>query len=237
MLAIDGIRLGDYNNIILPSINISKTLLVKIAIFFQLNAYFLFPFDHVYRGIQFDGVGCIKVHWVIASKGYATLHVPHAYGSACSMTMKANGMRINGGSDSPVNRLFASIALDQDEFRLYEDIFARFAPEVPVPDLVIYLSAPVSVLRARIAQRGIHYEQHIDDGYLTRLGGVYDDFFHGYRAAPVMFIDAVAVDLVGQPTHFEALLHAIRTGARQLDLPDPTGKDSDPRSGEARLAV
>lgn len=135
------------------------------------------------------------------------------------------------------DRLFASIALDQDEFRLYEDIFARFAPEVPVPDLVIYLSAPVSVLRARIAQRGIHYEQHIDDGYLTRLGGVYDDFFHGYRAAPVMFIDAVAVDLVGQPTHFEALLHAIRTGARQLDLPDPTGKDSDPRPGEARLAV
>ena len=135
------------------------------------------------------------------------------------------------------DRLFASIALDQDELRLYEDIFARFAPEVPVPDLVIYLSAPVPVLRARIARRGIHYEQRIDDAYLARLATVYDDFFHRYRAAPVMFIDAVAVDLVGQPTHFEALLRAIHSGTRQLDLPAPVGKDSDPRSGEARLAV
>jgi len=135
------------------------------------------------------------------------------------------------------DRLFASIALDGDEFRLYDDIFARFAPEVPIPDLVIYLSAPVSVLRARIAQRGIHYEQRIDDAYLDRLGAVYEDFFHRYKAAPVMFIDAVAVDLVGQPTHFEALLRAIGTGARQLELPEPVGKDSDPRVGEARLAV
>ena len=135
------------------------------------------------------------------------------------------------------DRLFASIALDGDEFRLYEDIFARFAPEVPTPDLVIYLNAPVSVLRTRIAQRGIHYEQRIDDGYLQRLCAVYDDFFHRYNAAPVMFIDAVAVDLVGQPAHFEALLTAVRNGARQLELPPPGGKNSDPGMDETRLAV
>ena len=135
------------------------------------------------------------------------------------------------------DRLFASIALNNDEFRLYEDIFARFAPEVPVPELVIYLNAPVAILRKRIAQRGIHYEQRIDDAYLDRLVAVYDDFFYEYKAAPVMFIDAVAVDLVGQPAHFAALLHAIHTGTRHLELPEPAGKDSDPRVGEARLAV
>ena len=135
------------------------------------------------------------------------------------------------------DRLFARIALSGDEFRLYEDIFSRFAPEVPIPDLVIYLQAPVSVLRARIARRGIDYEQRIDDAYLTRLSEVYDEFFHQYKAAPVMFIDAVEVDLVGKTTHFEALLRAIHSGARQLELPEHGGKDSDQQPGETRLAV
>jgi deoxyadenosine/deoxycytidine kinase len=53
------------------------------------------------------------------------------------------------------DRLFAQLTLDEEEFGLYEQVYARLAVDAPVPDLVIYLQAPVDVLRERIERRGI----------------------------------------------------------------------------------
>src|SRR5690242_5691933 len=44
------------------------------------------------------------------------------------------------------DRLFARVTLDEAEFELYEQVNAKLAIEVPKPDLVIYLQAPVNVL-------------------------------------------------------------------------------------------
>ena len=52
------------------------------------------------------------------------------------------------------DRLFARVTLDEDEFRLYEQVHEKLAIESPKPDLVVYLQAPVNVLLDRIA-RGI----------------------------------------------------------------------------------
>ena len=49
------------------------------------------------------------------------------------------------------DRLFARATLDEEEYRLYEQVHAKLASDVPVPDLVIYLQAPVDVLLARIS--------------------------------------------------------------------------------------
>lgn len=135
------------------------------------------------------------------------------------------------------DRLFARLALDPDEFALYEEIFLRFAPQVPTPDLVIFLQAPVPVLRQRIAQRGIAYEQGMDDNYLARLAEAYSAFFAHYRAAPVMHVDAVAVDLVACPAHFAALLDAIGAGSHVLSLPEAGHTVPTASPGEARLAI
>src|ERR1700685_4132130 len=75
------------------------------------------------------------------------------------------------------DRLFAKITLDDEEYRLYEQVYAKVAIDAPKPDLVIYLQAPVDVLLARIARRGIQYEQQIEREYLTRLNGAYSRFF------------------------------------------------------------
>ena len=53
------------------------------------------------------------------------------------------------------DRLFARLTLDDEEFALYEQVYARLAIDAPVPDLVVYLQAPVDVLLERIARRGI----------------------------------------------------------------------------------
>jgi deoxyadenosine/deoxycytidine kinase len=60
------------------------------------------------------------------------------------------------------DRLFARTTLDDEEYRLYEQVYAKLALDAPKPDLVIYLQAPVDVLLARIGRRGIAHEQFID---------------------------------------------------------------------------
>ncbi|MCK5668601.1 MAG: deoxynucleoside kinase, partial [Gammaproteobacteria bacterium] len=67
------------------------------------------------------------------------------------------------------DRLFAEVTLSKDEFDLYQQVYNRTALEAPIPDLVIYLQAPLQVLLDRISDRGIHYERHINEEYLTKI--------------------------------------------------------------------
>ena len=76
------------------------------------------------------------------------------------------------------DRLFAELTLDADELHLYEQVADKLSVEAPVPDLVIYLQAPVDVLRQRILRRGITSEKYIDEQYLNRLVDIYTRFFH-----------------------------------------------------------
>src|SRR5579871_6327337 len=56
------------------------------------------------------------------------------------------------------DRLFARVTLDDAEYALYEQVYAKLEVQAPEPDLVIYLQAPVDVLLERIAKRGVDYE-------------------------------------------------------------------------------
>ena len=108
------------------------------------------------------------------------------------------------------DRLFARTTLDDEEYRLYEQVYARLAIEAPKPDLVIYLQAPVEVLLGRIGRRAIPYEQFIDRRYLERLNDAYARFFHEYEASPLLIVNAAAIDPVGSEADFAELLAAIQ---------------------------
>lgn len=108
------------------------------------------------------------------------------------------------------DRLFARTTLDDEEYRLYEQVYAKLAIDAPKPDLVIYLQAPVDVLMGRIGRRGIMHEQFIDRGYLERLNDAYARFFHEYDATPLLIVNAAAIDPIGSDNDYEELLTAIR---------------------------
>ena len=108
------------------------------------------------------------------------------------------------------DRLFAKTTLDDEEYRLYEQVYAKLAIEAPKPDLVIYLQAPVDVLLARIARRGIQYEQFIDRDYLERLNDAYARFFHEYDATALLIVNAADIDPINSDQDFEELLAAIK---------------------------
>lgn len=107
------------------------------------------------------------------------------------------------------DRLFARVTLDDAEFALYEQVSAKLEIEAPRPDLVIYLQAPVDVLLDRIAKRGIAFEQHIERQYLERLNEAYARFFHEYEAAPLLIVNATAIDPITNQSDYEELIATV----------------------------
>ncbi len=107
------------------------------------------------------------------------------------------------------DRLFARLILDDDELRLYDRVYANLSPRMPVPDLVVYLQAPVQTIRERIRRRGVQYEQGMDESYLENLVEAYTRFFHGYTAAPLLIINATEINFVDSDEDFKVLLDYI----------------------------
>lgn len=107
------------------------------------------------------------------------------------------------------DRLFAEINLGRNELSLYDKVAESLAFRPPVPDLVVYLQAPVDTLLFRISRRGIDAERRIGRRYLERLAEGYARFFHDYDAAPLLIVNAAVIDPVHNDQHFELLLAQI----------------------------
>lgn len=102
--------------------------------------------------------------------------------------------------------LFARLNLDDDEFELYQKVYADLALQAPTPDLVIYLQAPVEVLQERVRRRGVEFERGMDAGYLQRLANSYSEFFHRYEAAPLLIVNTSNLNFAENDADFELLL-------------------------------
>jgi len=106
--------------------------------------------------------------------------------------------------------LFARANLDDDELRLYEQVYAQLKLDLPVPDLVIYLQAPSNILAERVRRRGIDYERRIERDYLDNLVEAYTQFFYNYREAPLLVVNAAEINFVDKDLDFQLLLEHIR---------------------------
>lgn len=102
--------------------------------------------------------------------------------------------------------LFARMNLDDDEFELYQKVYADLAPQAPTPDLVIYLQAPIDALQERVKRRGVDFERSMDAGYLQRLANSYSEFFHRYDAAPLLIVNTSNLNFAESEADFELLL-------------------------------
>lgn len=107
------------------------------------------------------------------------------------------------------DKLFANVTLDEDEFKLYENIYNHLSLNAPKPDLVIYLQAPTDVLLKRIQRRGIVREQAITADYLNQLNDAYARFFHFYDESPLLIVNATDVDFANNDADFQQLLEHV----------------------------
>ena len=69
----------------------------------------------------------------------------------------------------------------------------------PKPDLVVYLQAPVECCSSASPSAASATKQCIDAPYLERLNEAYARFFHEYDAAPLLIVNAAAIDPIAQP--------------------------------------
>lgn len=105
--------------------------------------------------------------------------------------------------------LFARLNLKDEELKLYEQIYAHLKPQVPVPDLVIYLQAASDTLIERVQRRGAAYERSIPDPYLIGLAEAYTRFFYQYASAPLLIVNSDRMNFVESQDDLALLMERI----------------------------
>jgi len=109
------------------------------------------------------------------------------------------------------DRLFAELTLNEDEWWMYTRMFERMTAQVPQPDLVIYLQAPLEKLIQRIERRGLRHEQRIDSHYLQQLISIYERYFHEYQDSALLIVNASEINIADDEKDVATLVEQIRT--------------------------
>jgi deoxyguanosine kinase len=107
------------------------------------------------------------------------------------------------------DRLFAQVTLSNEEYDLYDQLYSYMTVDIPKPDLLIYLQAPIEVLIKRIKKRGRNFEKYITSSYLEKLNSMYLKFFNTYDSSPLLIVNAEDIDFVNNEIDYKNLLDKI----------------------------
>ena len=107
------------------------------------------------------------------------------------------------------DRLFAQVTLSNEEYDLYDQLYSYMTVDIPKPDLLIYLQAPVNTLIKRIKKRGRNFEKYITSEYLENLNSTYLEFFNSYEGSPLLIVNAEDIDFVNNEIDYKNLLNKI----------------------------
>lgn len=108
--------------------------------------------------------------------------------------------------------IFSSSTLQEDEYKLYRQLFDIIYGSLPKPDLYVYLHKNVDKLMTNIKLRGREYEQNISKEYLKGIENGYFSFFKQQKDLRILVIDTNTLDFVNNPEHYELLVNTIFTG-------------------------
>ena len=119
------------------------------------------------------------------------------------------------------DRLFAEVTLTNEEMDLYNKVYDHITLDAPTPDLVIYLQAPIEILKERITKRGNINEQYLTLDYLERLNDEYSRFFLDYKSAPLLIINAADINLESNEEDYESLITMIMSNPKGTNFVNP----------------
>jgi deoxyadenosine/deoxycytidine kinase len=92
----------------------------------------------------------------------------------------------------------------------YRRLFDLVVNNLPAPDLLIYLRAPIPVLMERIQHRARNIETGITPEYLNLLDSYYEDWMRIFDICPVLTIYTGDLDFVNQPPHLDLVVKKIQ---------------------------
>lgn len=126
----------------------------------------------------------------------------------------------------PKDKIFAYLNLDDSELLIYDRLYAMLEPQVPKPDLVIFLQAETGRLMERIRRRRRDYESEISEAYVNEVNKAYNYFFFHYTQTPLLVIDTSEIDFVHHEGHLDELVAEIRKMDRGVQYYRPLGSAS-----------
>ena len=118
--------------------------------------------------------------------------------------------------------LFAKVTLEEEEYKLYRQLFYTINQQLVQPDILIYLHAPVERLQHNIKKRNRSYEQSIPDEYLKNIEETYLTYI-GQDKIKTLVVNASNADFLYNESHVETILQALdrdySVGRHFIELP------------------
>lgn len=121
------------------------------------------------------------------------------------------------------DRIFAYLNLSDDELLIYDKLYALLEPQVPKPDLVLYLVADVDTCMTRISKRNRAYERRMSGDYIAELIDAYNHYYHHYRNSPVLVVDTRHLNFPERPEDFEELIERLMKPLKGTEYFVPLG--------------
>ncbi|MFB6433646.1 deoxynucleoside kinase [Bacillus thuringiensis] len=112
------------------------------------------------------------------------------------------------------NLIFASRTLKDSQYDKYMQIYRILTQDMPVPNVIVYLTASLETLQKRIAMRGREFEKNMDPNYLLQLTKDYetamDAFKKDHPEIPVLKFNGDDMDFVKNPDDLNVILSALQ---------------------------
>jgi deoxyadenosine/deoxycytidine kinase len=136
------------------------------------------------------------------------------------------------------NRIFAYLNLDDSELMLFDKLYALLEPQIPGPDLILYLVADIDTCIARIKKRRAASKSrpgpvHLDDlyeaekeisrEYLAELIDAYNHYYHYYERSPLLVVDTRHLDFPQRPEDLDELVHRLSRPIKGTEYFVPLG--------------
>jgi deoxyadenosine/deoxycytidine kinase len=99
--------------------------------------------------------------------------------------------------------------LSERDYQAYRAVFDLIVANLPRPDLLIYLTAPVPVLVERIRRRARPIEAGITADYLSLLDTFYGEWLASFDLCPVLTLRTQQLDFVHRPRHLDIVIDHI----------------------------
>ncbi|MES5896353.1 MULTISPECIES: deoxynucleoside kinase [Bacillus cereus group] len=112
------------------------------------------------------------------------------------------------------NLIFASRTLKDSQYDKYMQIYRILTQDMPVPNVIVYLTASLETLQKRITMRGREFEKNMDPNYLLQLTKDYetamDAFKKDHPDIPVLKFNGDDMDFVQNPDDLNIILSALQ---------------------------
>ena len=121
------------------------------------------------------------------------------------------------------NRIFAYLNLSDDELMLFDKLYVLLEPQIPKPDLVLYLVADTATCVERIRKRARSFEKAISPEYLSELIDAYNHYYHYYAGSPLLVVDTRHLDFPQRPEDFDELIKRLSKPVKGTEYFQPLG--------------